>query len=796
VSDRREVSQPGIALSRGLEASLDPYVVVRALRDATGAIVDFSYVDLSERACASLGRTREEILAVTMRELLPAEFASQLVIWLGNVVETGVAAERLDVPFINSGTKEVGRLDVRAVSDGDLVGYTFRDLGETRDIVDRYRLLLENSSDIVVRTSREGVIEWIFDAVADVLGYRPEELTGTLLSDLMHPDDVAARLQIRERIVSEEMVRFRLRIRGKDGLYHAFGAVAHRVLGSDGTPQGVIAGLHLLDAVVAIEEAAREVEERYRLMATYGTDVVSLERRGVVEWVSPYLEQLLGLTSEDVLGRALTELVHPDDRRSLQNFHRAVEGTDTMTLTLRMRMADASYRWVSMRSREVYDDASREQVRVSSWRDAQSDVAAQRALVASESRFRLLAENSTDVVIECDDKGVVHWVSPSAQATLGWRSDLIVGSRLQDHVFSDDMGRVEQQQSEIAARERARSVEVRYLTPTGNVKWMSQQMRQVRGTSDERRVVIVGLHDIDDEVTARFVAAETEARFRLLADNVTDVVYNVNFEGELIWVSPSVVDQLGWQVADMLGHSVLDLVYPEDRSRVIAWRQLLHFGEILDELTLRVRHASGSFVWMKARAQPTRDSDGRITGVVTALRNCDAEIITARALRTISAGSRILVREVDPAEMLHQMCQVAVDEGGYLLAWYGRRVDDEKKSVEVLAHSLGNESYLENLTTSWGDNDLGQGPTGRAIRLGQTCTSADIDTDVAFRPWRESALEHGFHSAASVPVVVNGQIDGAWQVYALEPRAFTPEVLAVLEDMALEIGYGLARTNT
>jgi hypothetical protein len=47
-----------------------------------------------------------------------------------------------------------------------------------------------------------------------------------------------------------------------------------------------------------------------------------------------------------------------------------------------------------------------------------------------------------------------------------------------------------------------------------------------------------------------------------------------------------------------------------------------------------------------------------------------------------------------------------------------------------------------------------------------------------------------------VPVVVNGQIDGAWQVYALEPRAFTPEVLAVLEDMALEIGYGLARTNT
>jgi PAS domain S-box-containing protein len=275
VSDHREISESSVALSRGLQASLDPYIVVRAQRDATDVIEDFSYVDVSERACAYLGRTREEMLASTMRGLLPAEFASQLVSWLGTVVESGVAAERLDIPFINSGTNEMGRLDVRAVSDGDLVGYTFRDLGEIRDVMDRYRLLLEDTSDIVVRTNREGAIEWIFDAVADVLGYLPEELTGTLLTDLMHPDDVVARFQMRERMVSEEIVRFRLRIRGKDGRYHTFGALAHRVLGGDGTLQGVIAGLHLIDAQVAIEEAARHVEERYRLMATYAAPTSS-----------------------------------------------------------------------------------------------------------------------------------------------------------------------------------------------------------------------------------------------------------------------------------------------------------------------------------------------------------------------------------------------------------------------------------------------------------------------------------------------------------------------------------------
>lgn len=128
------------------------------------------------------------------------------------------------------------------------------------------------------------------------------------------------------------------------------------------------------------------------------------------------------------------------------------------------------------------------------------------------------------------------------------------------------------------------------------MKWMSQQMRQVRGLSGQTDNTIVGLHDIDDVVKLRFSMAESEKIFRLLAENVTDVVYTVNLEGEILWASPSVVKQLGWQASDMVGHSVLDVIFPEDQARVVAWCQLLHFGEVLESLTIRVRQASGDFV--------------------------------------------------------------------------------------------------------------------------------------------------------------------------------------------------------
>jgi len=788
-----DVSRVELDLRLGIEASLESCIVARTLRDGVGTIIDFEYVDLNTHAASYLHLDREHFVGQTIRGLLPNEFADQLVKWLSVVVDTGVPGERWDVPFFNSGSQTMGRLDVRAVASHDVVVYSFRDRVDERSLAERYRLLVENSADIVVVTQKDGVTVWASDSLTSALGWRPEEIIGTPFFNLMDEQSVLDRADHLRRAETEAKFRFRVQLRDKEGIFHHFAVLAHRNLDEHGKFDGISAGLHLIDSEVQSERMARLAEERYRLMAANGTDVVALERRGLIEWASPFMERLMDLKSTDVVGRSLAELVHPDDRTSLQTFYRGGEHPELMTLTLRIRMADSSYRWVAMRSHEVVDDETGEKVRVTSWRDAEGDVAGQRALVASESRFRMLAETATDVVVECDSLGKVSWISPSAQATLGWRADNVVGTVIDQYVSREDASRLDAQRHQIANGQLADPVEVRYLTSTGNVKWMTQQMRQLRGPTVQDDTVVVGLHDIDDVMRLRVLAKETQENFDLLAENVSDVIYRVNLDGELAWVSPSVMRQLGWMVGDLLGHSVLDLVFPEDHARVVAWRQLLHFGEVLDELMIRVRQASGDFVWMKANAQPVHGTDGRVNGVVVALRNCEAEVVTARALRTISAGSRVLTRVDDARELLQQMCQVAVEEGGYLLAWYGKKIFDELRTVKMVASSVGQESYLDGLEVHWREDNLGLGPTGRAMRSGQTCTVSDIDTDATFAPWRENAHRHGFRSAAAIPVVVDGVVDGTWQVYAMEPRAFTPEVLTVLEDMAMEIGFGLAR---
>ena len=61
------------------------------------------------------------------------------------------------------------------------------------------------------------------------------------------------------------------------------------------------------------------------------------------------------------------------------------------------------------------------------------------------------------------------------------------------------------------------------------------------------------------------------------------------------------------------------------------------------------------------------------------------------------------------------------------------------------------------------------------------------------RAWKERASSYGFQSSLTLPVTINGEIDGAWCIYAPEPNAFDDIAVSTLADLAAELGYGLNR---
>ncbi len=126
----------------------------------------------------------------------------------------------------------------------------------------RYRMILENASDIVFQTI-EGMLQWISPNVESALGFTPTELVGHATTHVWHPDDREAAVDIRNRAYAGEAARSVLRIIAKDGRVLAMEVALRPYAEPDGR-RGAIGLMHDVSARVAAEDAARESEQQAR----------------------------------------------------------------------------------------------------------------------------------------------------------------------------------------------------------------------------------------------------------------------------------------------------------------------------------------------------------------------------------------------------------------------------------------------------------------------------------------------------------------------------------------------------
>jgi putative methionine-R-sulfoxide reductase with GAF domain len=162
-----------------------------------------------------------------------------------------------------------------------------------------------------------------------------------------------------------------------------------------------------------------------------------------------------------------------------------------------------------------------------------------------------------------------------------------------------------------------------------------------------------------------------------------------------------------------------------------------------------------------------------------------------RALKTLSAGNRTLVRTRDEASLLDNMCRSAVGNGGYLLAWVGYAQHDAEQSIKLMASYAIQSGYVDSLKLSWRDSGVGNGPAGNAIRQGKTQICQDTAADPLFAPWREQALKYGYRSCIAMPLHNNGTVFGVMALYAAAPNAFTADEVALLSEMGEDLSFGI-----
>ena len=114
-------------------------------------------------------------------------------------------------------------------------------------------------------------------------------------------------------------------------------------------------------------------------------------------------------------------------------------------------------------------------------------------------------------------------------------------------------------------------------------------------------------------------------RFAMLAEYSTDVVYELDLDGNIVWISAGVRDMLGWDPVELVGTPSLDLVHREDQRPLKVRREVALSNGTKAVTSARFRTSADGYRWMSARSQPLFDADGVAYGLVVGLRDVQDE---------------------------------------------------------------------------------------------------------------------------------------------------------------------------
>ena len=136
----------------------------------------------------------------------------------------------------------------------------------------------------------------------------------------------------------------------------------------------------------------------------------------------------------------------------------------------------------------------------------------------SEARFRLLAENCTDIISRCTSEGVLLYVSPACRTLLGCEPEEIVGRSLSEFIHPDDFSRVQETITTVLDVPEMRMVCSRFRRADGNYAWFETTCRGVR---DPRSNHMAEVYSTSRDVTERVRIAEA---LRLAHDELEERV--------------------------------------------------------------------------------------------------------------------------------------------------------------------------------------------------------------------------------------------------------------------------------
>ena len=217
---------------------------------------------------------------------------------------------------------------------------------------------------------------------------------------------------------------------------------------------------------------------------------------------------------------------------------------------------------------------------------------------------------------------------------LGYSPEEMVGKTFADFTYPDDREPGRRALSDLRRGLRdSYSQRKRYVTRSGDPVWLDLSVTAVRDDTGKLLHMVAQMVNVTAEVYNLEALSRTVERFRKLAENATDVVFEVDRRGLLVWVSPSITSVLGWDPDLLIGTGATALIDPSDAAALLWLQGAARSGGNAADTQARFRTTHGDVRYMAAKSSPiTSGKAGASHGAVIGLRDITDEHAASRSL--------------------------------------------------------------------------------------------------------------------------------------------------------------------
>ncbi len=343
------------------------------------------------------------------------------------------------------------------------------------------------------------------------------------------------------------------------------------------------------------------------------------------------------------------DFYHPEDRQMVADYmDRAIRTGVGFDFQARLIDENVRQRIVSSRATCELDQTGKVISVIGVFQDVTQQVSALSAARRGEARFRLLADNMGDVITRIRLDGRSSYISPAIQDLLGYQPGDMVSRTAQSFVHPDDRALILDVFAAMAAGADHRTLEHRAVRKDGGVVWVETHFKLVRDTDGHPSEMVAVIRNVSARRAMEEALADSELRYRTLADNVSDILVRFGRDGIIRYISPA-CRGIGVVPDEAVGTSIFNLVAPGHLDHSQALVDSLFAGIAPDGVTRRehlIHTADGREMWLEGSPKLVFDDKGEIIEAVTVLRDItsrkamEAELIAARGAAEAAAAAK------------------------------------------------------------------------------------------------------------------------------------------------------------